>query len=92
MPRDGATRIDRFRHRQQRGEEGQILPLIALLLPILIMMLGMTIDIGFAQANQRRMQTAADMAALAGARSMSITRDVAVAEALSQDLLGSNGA
>jgi hypothetical protein len=73
-------------------EEGQIIPLIALLLPILIMMLGLTVDIGLAQAEQRRMQTAADMAALGGARSMSMLSDVAVAEATSQGLLGSNGA
>lgn len=90
LPREHSAQITH--RRQRRGEQGQVLPLLALLLPILLMMLGLTIDIGFAQANQRRMQTAADMAALGGARSMSTLRDVVVAEAISQDLLGNNGA
>jgi Flp pilus assembly protein TadG len=50
------------------GERGQILVLVALMMPVLLGFLGLVIDVGNAYAQRRFMQNAADAAALAGAR------------------------
>src|SRR5918992_166527 len=47
---------------------GQTLPIFALMLPVVIGMAGLGIDGGNVYLNYRNAQTAADLAALAGAR------------------------
>ena len=55
-----------------RLEHGQDVVIFALALPVLIGMLALVLYGGFAYAQRRRMQTAADAAALAGARAMGL--------------------
>jgi hypothetical protein len=50
-----------------RNDKGQVLVLTALLLPVLIVFIGFAVDGGLVWELKRRMQTAADGAALAGA-------------------------
>src|SRR5438552_6664261 len=49
------------------GERGQVLVVFAILLPLLIGGLGLSIDIGSAMLNRTQAQKAADAAAIAGA-------------------------
>jgi Flp pilus assembly protein TadG len=57
-------------HRPRRWEQGQILMVAALLLPVLLAMAGLAIDIGTYAANRRSLQNAADGAALAGGQEL----------------------
>ena len=57
------------------GETGQSMVLIALLMVGLIAMLGLVIDGGNAYVQRRRMQNAADAAALAGTRTLGMRSD-----------------
>ncbi len=50
----------------RRRESGQVVPLIALLLVVLLACAGVASDFGFFQNDRRRMQSAADSAAIAG--------------------------
>ncbi|HIC96768.1 TPA: hypothetical protein EYP12_09155, partial [Candidatus Bipolaricaulota bacterium] len=50
-----------------RREEGQNLVLIALAMVVLMAFLALVLDLGFAYAQRRRMQNAADAGAFAGA-------------------------
>lgn len=63
----------RLPHRRQSG---QSLVLIALLLPALLAVLALAIDGGYAYAQRRQMQNAADAAAVAGARAYALQNDV----------------
>jgi Flp pilus assembly protein TadG len=54
-----------------RGQEGQVLPWVALLLIVLLGMAALTIDIGFVLHAQRELQASADAAATAGAQDLS---------------------
>ncbi|NOZ27464.1 MAG: hypothetical protein GXP39_05345 [Chloroflexi bacterium] len=60
--------------RHMRGEEGQSLVVIALAMVALLGMASLAIDGGYAYAQHRRMQNAADLAALAGARALGMGR------------------
>ncbi|NPA91322.1 MAG: hypothetical protein GXO55_07745 [Chloroflexi bacterium] len=53
-----------------RGERGQTLVLFALVLVVIIAMVALAVDGGHAYVQRRRMQYAADAAALAGARAL----------------------
>jgi Flp pilus assembly protein TadG len=53
---------------QFRYERGQILPLVALLVTVLVGATGFAVDVGYHQYQQRIQQTATDAAALAGAQ------------------------
>jgi len=55
----------------RRGQEGQVLALVALLLTALLGMAALSIDIGFALHAQRELQASADAAASAGGTFMS---------------------
>lgn len=59
-----------------RRQSGQSLVLIALLLPALLAVLALAIDGGYAYAQRRQMQNAADAAAVAGARAYALQNDV----------------
>ncbi|MCC7354464.1 MAG: pilus assembly protein [Anaerolineae bacterium] len=68
-----------------RREHGQDLVIFALALPVLLAMLALVVDGGFAYAQRRRMQTAADAAALAGGRVIGLAQGSAqVAAAVNQ--------
>lgn len=51
----------------QRLRRGAILPLVAVLLPIFILLLGFSVDLAFMQATRAELRTATDVAARAGA-------------------------
>ena len=53
--------------RRARAEAGQVLIIVAVMLPVLIGFMGLVIDLGSLYHHKRRMQTAADAGALAGA-------------------------
>src|SRR5579871_3306522 len=52
----------------RQGERGQTLVIIALLTTILIGILGLAVDVGYAYSERRQIQNAADASALNGAR------------------------
>lgn len=56
--------------RRRRGERGQTLIIVALLTTILIGVLGLSVDVGYAYSERRQIQNAADASALNGAREM----------------------
>ena len=62
-----------------RGEQGQTLPLVALLLFVVVGMVALTIDVGIFFHERRDLQNAADAAALAGAQALPEDPDEAVA-------------
>src|SRR5690349_14280603 len=62
-PANGASR-------RRRGERGQTLVVVALLAAILIGILGLAVDVGYAYSERRQIQNAADASALNGAREM----------------------
>lgn len=55
------------RHSRRNGERGQTLILVAVMLPVLLGVTGLALDVGTLYNHRRRMQTAADAGALAGA-------------------------
>ena len=59
-----------LRNRRPREERGQVLVIVALGMVVLVAMVGLVIDGGFAWGRQRDTQNAADAAALAGATVM----------------------
>jgi Flp pilus assembly protein TadG len=61
--------VSRLRHRVQ-SEDGQALVLIVLCLLVLLGFCAVTLDFGHAYLAQRRLQSAADAAALAGAQEL----------------------
>jgi hypothetical protein len=52
---------------RQRGERGQILPLVAICLAVLMGFAGLAVDMGYLQYEERQQQTATDSAAIAAA-------------------------
>ena len=52
------------------AERGQVLPLVAVMMMVLMGIAGFTIDVGRAMMGQRQLQAAADAAALAGAQAL----------------------
>jgi Flp pilus assembly protein TadG len=55
-------------HPTARFQRGQTLVIFALMLPVLLMMAGLVVDVGYAFGQQRTAQNASDFSALAGAR------------------------
>ena len=64
--------------RRARGEAGQVLIIVAVMLPVLIGFMGLVIDLGSLYHHKRRMQTAADAGALAGAHERWRSRDTEI--------------
>ena len=56
-----------YLRKRLKEQSGVIAIIIALLLPVLVGILGIIIDLGFAYQYKRLMQTAADAGAMAGA-------------------------
>lgn len=55
-------------HPTARFQRGQTLVVFALMLPVLLMMAGLVVDVGYGFGQQRTAQNASDFSALAGAR------------------------
>ncbi len=74
------------------GERGQELIIFALAIPVLLVMMGLVIDGANGYVQRRRMQTAADAAALAGARTMGLGNGAAHINQVVTQYALSNGA
>lgn len=83
---------------RRRGESGQTLVLVAVLLVVLLGFAALAIDIGSLYGERRRMQNAADGAALAGVEELCVWRGgtqesaESAAIAMAQDYASRNGA
>lgn len=75
-----------------KEEQGATLIYLALMLLVLIGMIGLALDGGYAYYQYRRMQTAADAAALAGARHLALNASDAEVDAVINQLATLNGA
>jgi Flp pilus assembly protein TadG len=75
-----------------REENGQSLVLVSFCMIAFLGILGLVLDIGYAYARQRQMQTAADAAALAGTRELAYGNGEVVALSRIEQILTSNGA
>ena len=71
-----------------RSERGQILPLLIVLLPILLLFVGLTLDLGMAYVTKAALSKAADAAALAAMKNMKAGQ--AAATAYAQDAFNAN--
>lgn len=58
---------------QRRNDAGQVLPLVAICLASLMGFAGMGVDVGYLDYQQRQLQSAADAAALGGARQLALS-------------------
>jgi len=55
---------------KRRGQSGQVLPLIAVSLAVLLGFAGLAVDVGYLEYQQQQQETATDAAALGGAQSL----------------------
>jgi hypothetical protein len=77
-----------------RDDSGQVLVVAALCMVVLIGFLGLAVDVGFVRHEQRRLQTAADAAALAGALEVRVcggTPNCSAMQTAAQNALAENG-
>jgi hypothetical protein len=74
-----------------RVQKGQVLVQVALMMVVLILFVGLAVDGGNVYSSRRRMQNAADAAALAGAWELCVGNP-AIAQATAQDYAEQNGA
>ena len=72
----------------RRNERGQILPMFVVLLPVLLLFVGLTLDLGMAYVTKTALSKASDAAALAAMKN--IKQGQAVATALAQDAFNAN--
>src|SRR5712692_3882666 len=57
---------------RRRRESGQMMAIAAISMVALVAMVGLSVDVGYARFEKRRMQTAADSAAIAAAYALNI--------------------
>ena len=62
--------LARLLSNDRRGERGQVLPLVAVAMVVLIGVTALTIDVGNAMLHKRRLQSAVDLAALSASQSL----------------------
>ena len=77
---------------RKRKDSGVALLLSAIVLGVLIAFVGMAVDLGFFLSTRSQMQTAADLAALAGARDLAAGRPAAYIEQSARADAALNGA
>jgi Flp pilus assembly protein TadG len=77
--------------RRARREDGQIIVIFALALVAMIAMVGLVLDGGSAFAQRRDEQSAADLAALAGANDYLLNADVTLATTRARAVAATNG-
>ncbi len=75
-----------------RGERGQLLVLFALMLVVILGVIALAVDGGYAYVQRRRMQYAADAAAVVGARVLVLGGSDAAVEAAVREYATQNGA
>jgi hypothetical protein len=78
-------------HDSRHSERGQALLQVALLMVVLLSFAALAVDVGNAYGQRRRMQNAADAAALAGARELCWLNGSAAAAAAARNFLLDNG-
>lgn len=76
---------------QGQPARGQIVPLMAFALSLLLLLGALAVDLGYWRYEQRLEQTAADSGALAGAIEYSYSADIVKATAAARTAAGSNG-
>ncbi|MEE8517783.1 MAG: pilus assembly protein TadG-related protein, partial [Dehalococcoidia bacterium] len=74
-----------------KGERGQTLVLLTLLLPVVLGFVALTLDVGFALVERRNLQNATDAAALAAAQDLANGESDATVTATAIDYLQRNG-
>lgn len=79
-----------LRGRRGRPRRGAMLPLIALILPLIIIMAAFAIDIAFMQLVRSELRTATDAAARAAARTLSLSQDANAAIAAAKAAAAEN--
>lgn len=79
-----------FLIRGNRYRRGAMLPLIAILLPVLVILLGFSVDLAFMQATRAELRAATDTAARAGAIALVETEDSTAARAAAIDMAARN--
>ncbi len=78
-------------HTSQRSQTGMLAVLIALLLPMLMGFLALSIDVGYMLLTRNRMQIAADSAAIAAADALMHNQGIDAATAMAQTAAVANG-
>src|SRR6185503_15035893 len=76
--------------RSNRRRRGAMLPLIAILLPMLLIFLGFAVDLAYMQTTRLELRAAADSAARAGATRLSQTDDQNQARDVAKDIARQN--
>lgn len=79
---------DLLRCQSRQGEQGQVLPLLALGMVVLTLFLGLAVDMGFAYVTKANLSKATDAAALAGMRNLN--QGQAAAAAIAQSAFAAN--
>ncbi len=82
--------VDVARWRGPRLHRGAILPLFAVLLPVLLILAGFAINVAYMQLSRTELKVATDAAARAGGRAFSEYQDVDQALAFAQQTAASN--
>lgn len=81
----------RLRHVVRAGERGQVLPLVAMMLVVLLGAAALGVDVGYWRYQQRLEQSAADSAAIAGAGEMIYSTASPAINAAAQNDATANG-
>ena len=82
-----ARPTQRFARRHRRGV---VVPLVAILLPVLLVLLGFSVDVAYMQSTQAELRMATDNAARAGAADLALNDNVASARARALQIAESN--
>jgi hypothetical protein len=79
--------------RNRAGQSGQVLPLIAISLAVLLGFAGLAVDVGYLEYRQQQQQTVTDAAAVGGAQQLarSSCSGSTAAQTAAQDDAGANG-
>lgn len=72
------------------ARRGAMLPLVALMLPVMLIFLGFAVDLSYMQTTRMELQAAADSAARAGATRLSMTDSVDEARAMAVSIASQN--
>ena len=77
--------------KKRKGERGQMLVLLTLLLPVVLGFVALTVDVGLALIERRDLQNAVDAAALAAAQDLANGESTATVTATAMEYLERNG-
>ncbi|TRW89692.1 TadE/TadG family type IV pilus assembly protein [Candidatus Methylobacter oryzae] len=85
LPHTGYRLFKSLPRRMAVGQQGAILPLVAIGMGALLAMTGLALDMGHSYLNKTRMQNALDAAALSGAKTLDETASTATATIAAQN-------